>query len=175
MSGPCLGHVWAMSGACLGQSKISAVLHASLMPFLRKRSTCWSHYSWWRQQVGRNNWSWSGSREPFLTSWKLWLPQEPAPSLLGISVTNNFGVLESFTSLSSTRLNLLPSASKVLQGTLPGARLDVKLGLAWSFLIEQQIFFNTHTPSIAYKYIFKLLDISFFKPAGSNSQTAMLR
>ena len=24
-----------MSGACLGQSKISAVLHASLMPFLR--------------------------------------------------------------------------------------------------------------------------------------------
>ena len=37
----CLGHhlgyiwgfVWGMSVACLGQSKISAVLHASLMPF----------------------------------------------------------------------------------------------------------------------------------------------
>ena len=35
-----LGHVFGMSGdhlkACLGQSKISAVLHASLMPFLWK-------------------------------------------------------------------------------------------------------------------------------------------
>ena len=36
-SGTCLGVIWGMSGAssgaCLGESKISAVLHASLMPF----------------------------------------------------------------------------------------------------------------------------------------------
>ena len=40
-SGACLGIIWGISGhhlghylkACLGQSKISAVLHASLMPF----------------------------------------------------------------------------------------------------------------------------------------------
>ena len=34
MSGACLG---VSSGACLGQSKISAVLHASLMPFLKRQ------------------------------------------------------------------------------------------------------------------------------------------
>ena len=48
-TGACLGHHLGMSGAssgalsgassgaCLGQSKISALLHASLMPFLRGR------------------------------------------------------------------------------------------------------------------------------------------
>ena len=44
----CLGHVWgiigamsgASSGACLGLSKISAVLHASVMPFLYWCTTC---------------------------------------------------------------------------------------------------------------------------------------
>ena len=50
------GIIWGMSGAlagaclaqnlkaCLGQSKISAVLHASLMPFLGMIFCCWSHY-----------------------------------------------------------------------------------------------------------------------------------
>ena len=38
--------------------------------------------------------------------------------------------LESFTSLSSVLLLLLPGASKVLDGTLPGACLDVKSVLA---------------------------------------------
>ena len=40
-SGACL---WHHLKACLGQSKISAVLHASLMPFFGMIFGCWSHY-----------------------------------------------------------------------------------------------------------------------------------
>ena len=32
-SGICLGHVWGIIWSIIGQSKISAVLHASLKPF----------------------------------------------------------------------------------------------------------------------------------------------
>ena len=54
-SGTCLGpRLWGMtgtsSGACLGQSKISAVLHASLMPFFTPIH-CYA--------FGKTSWFWS--------------------------------------------------------------------------------------------------------------------